>query len=198
MNQEYYMSNRRRRLFIRECKQKAKREIDRDAHLFRSSRISAATLSPAVINVINRQGARAINGPSDISVRMAPLIHLATGERRAKAEILVSDTISASERPAEAGVRALSVITKTAASVPDRVAAQYGGSRVTYGRLQMIIDEYRILTAELGLDDNAAVYAAVMHTLPDLGVIDDPYEMAGVVTALLSRIVDTDLTPSVS
>lgn len=160
--------------------------------------MSVAPLSPAVINIINRQGARAINSPSYISVRVAPLIHLATGERRAKAEILVSDTISASERPAEAGVPALSVIAKTAASVPDRVAAQYGGSRVTYGRLQMIIDEYRILTAELGLDDNAAVYAAVMHTLPGLGVIDDPYEMAGVVTALLSRIVDTDLTPSVN
>ena len=110
----------------------------------------------------------------------------------------MSDTISASERPAEAGVPALSVITKTAASVPDRVAAQYGTSRVTYGRLQMAIEHYRVLTAELGLDDNAAVYAAVMHTLPDLGVIDDPYEMAGVVTALLSRIVDTDLTPSIN
>ena len=151
-----------------------------------------------MINVINRQGAFPTKGPSDISVRVAPLIHLATGERRAKAEILVSDTISASERPAEAGVPALSVITRTAASVPDRVAAQYGTSRVTYGRLQMAIEHYRVLTAELGLDDNAAVYAAVMHTLPDLGVIGDPYEMAGVVTALLSRIVDTDLTPSVN
>jgi hypothetical protein len=125
-------------------------------------------------------------------------MHLATGVGRAKAEILVSDTISASERPAEAGKPAIYVIAKTAACVPDKVAAQYGGSVVTYGRLQMVIEEYRALTAEFGLDDNAAVYAAVLHTLPGLGVIDDPYEMAGVVTALLSRIADNDRTPSVN
>jgi hypothetical protein len=125
-------------------------------------------------------------------------MHLATGVRRVKAEILVSDTISASERPAEAGNPVTCVVAKTAACVPDKVAAQYGGSLVTYGRLQMVIEEYRILTAELGLDDNAAVYAALIHTLPRLGVIDDPYEMAGVVTALLSRMVDADLTPPVN
>ena len=110
----------------------------------------------------------------------------------------MSDTIPASERPSEAGVPAIAIIATAAASAPDQMAAHYGKSFVTYGRLLMVIEEYRTLTAELGLDDNAAVYAAVMRTLPGLGVIDDSYEMAGVVTALLSRIVDPDLTQSLS
>jgi hypothetical protein len=60
------------------------------------------------------------------------------------------------------------------------------------------VEGYRSATVSQGLDDKAAVYAAVVHALPALAMIEDSYELAGVVSGLLACIVDADISPSVN
>jgi phage tail protein X len=105
--------------------------------------------------------------------------------------MLVNDTIPAPGRPVKSGFPVVATVARIAARQPARVAAEFGDDFVTYGRLHAVIEAYRTVTAAQGLDDKAAVYAAVVHTLPSLAAVDDAYTTAGEVTAIL-RHIDAD------
>ncbi len=80
----------------------------------------------------------------------------------------MSDTIPAPGRPAPSALPAVAVIEIVAAARPARVAAEYGDDFVTYGRLHATIQAYRTVMDAKGMDANAAVFAAVLSTLPSL------------------------------
>lgn len=80
----------------------------------------------------------------------------------------MSDITPASGHPAESGIPVVAVVARVAATRPARVAAEFGDDFVTYGRLNTVIGSYRAVMDEQDVDENAAVFAAVLHTLPGL------------------------------
>ena len=80
----------------------------------------------------------------------------------------MSDLIPTSGHPVGTGVSAVAVIEKVAATRPARVAAEFGDDFVTYGRLNSTIQAYRVVMDAHGMGERAAVFAAVLGTLPGL------------------------------
>jgi hypothetical protein len=106
--------------------------------------------------------------------------------------MLVNDTIPAPGQPIQSSVPAVAIVARIAARQPARVAAEFGDDFVTYGRLHTVIETYRSVTAAQGLEDKAAVYAAVVHCLPGLSAPNDSYTVAGEVAAILRHIEAAD------
>lgn len=104
----------------------------------------------------------------------------------------MSDLIPTPEPLVNTRVSAVAIIEKVAATRPARVAAECGDEFVTYGRLHATIQAYRTVMDANGMDENAAVFAAVLSTLP--GLADEtPGRVADRVTDILRGITgDTD------
>lgn len=95
--------------------------------------------------------------------------------------------IPAPGRPVDSAIPAVAVVERVAALRPARVAAEFGDDFVTYGRLNAAIQAYRAVTDEQGVDENAAVFAAVLHTLPGLAA-ETPGRVTDRVASILRDI----------
>lgn len=99
----------------------------------------------------------------------------------------MSDSIPAPGRPASPACDPTAVIEMVAAARPARVAAEFGDDFVTYGRLNSAIQAYRPVMDANTMDANAAVFAALLATLP--GLIDEtPGSVTDRVADILQRI----------
>lgn len=99
----------------------------------------------------------------------------------------MNDLIPVPGGPLDSGVPAVAVVARIAAARPARVAAEFGDEFVTYGRLNSTIAAYRVVMDEQGVDENAAVFAAVLHTLPGLAN-ETPGRVTDRVTSILRGI----------
>ncbi|ORM25006.1 hypothetical protein BFL43_24925 [Williamsia sp. 1135] len=95
--------------------------------------------------------------------------------------------IPAPGRPVDAGIPVAAVVARVAATRPARVAAEFGDEFVTYGRLNTTIAAYRAVMDEQGVDENAAIFAAILNTLP--GLADEtPGRVTDRITSILRGI----------
>ncbi|WP_342774339.1 hypothetical protein [Gordonia oryzae] len=59
---------------------------------------------------------------------------------------------------------------------PSLPAVRFGGQMVTYGELGQALDSFEAVMAQHGMSREAAFYAAVLHSVPQLAEIPDPDE----------------------
>lgn len=70
--------------------------------------------------------------------------------------------------------------------IPSLTAVRYGSQAVTYGALGEAFVRYERVASEHALDGVAALPAAILHCLPDVGMLESPEAVVGAMGEILT------------